>query len=91
MAPARRCGEFVTLGLAESAANSTTALRAGAAAALQATAEGIGELRDRWRALEANERLDRGKGGLPGRREKALTDARTAADGTNARISSAGP
>lgn len=75
-----RTGEFVTFRLADSAANSTIALRAGASGTLQATAAEIGGLRDRWRAQEANERLDRAKAAYWDG-EKALTDARMAVDG----------
>jgi hypothetical protein len=75
-----RTGEFVTFRLADSAANSTIALRTGASAALQATAEGIGELRDLRYAMEANELFDRAKAAYWGG-EKALTDARLAVDG----------
>ena len=75
-----RSGEFVTVRLADSAVNATTALRTGASAALQATAAEIGELSDPWRAMEANERLDRAKVAYWSG-ERALTDARASADG----------
>lgn len=75
-----RTGEYVAYRLADSAANSTIALRTGASAALQSAAAGIGVLEDPWRALEANERLDRAKAAY-WEGEKALTDARLALDG----------